>query len=184
MTDGPASWNNTWAGDIQPAGPLPDDVAERMASAEQALLKKLRSRSLSEREARSFLREQLLPAEGAEALIQAMCGRGYLDDARMAEQLIHTATTRKGLGRQAIDQSLVQRGIAREVIEAALADLPDDDADRALDFARTKARAMADLDHDVALRRLAGQLARRGYGSAALQAARQALDERAVAPAE
>ena len=37
---------------------------------------------------------------------------------------------------------------------------------------------MRGLERDVALRRLAGQLARRGYGgSAALNAARQALDE-------
>jgi regulatory protein len=64
------------------------------------------------------------------------------------------------------------------VADAALAELPDDDADRALDFARTKARSMSSLDRDTALRRLVGQLSRRGYGgSVAMTAARQALDE-------
>ena len=58
-----------------------------------------------------------------------------------------------------------------------LAELPDDEFERALDFARQKARSMRDLDREVALRRLSGQLARRGYGGKALAAARQALDE-------
>ena len=62
--------------------------------------------------------------------------------------------------------------------DAALAELPDDDAERALEFARSKAGSLRSLERDVALRRLAGQLARRGYGgSVALNAARTALDE-------
>ena len=65
----------------------------------------------------------------------------------------------------------------RDVVDAALEALPDDDADRALEYARQKARTMRDLDRDVALRRLSGQLARRGYGAQALDAARRALDE-------
>jgi regulatory protein len=41
-----------------------------------------------------------------------------------------------------------------------------------------KARSMSSLDRDTALRRLVGQLSRRGYGgSVAMTAARQALDE-------
>ena len=64
-----------------------------------------------------------------------------------------------------------------EVVDAVLAELPDDEFERALDFARQKARSMRDLDREVALRRLSGQLARRGYGGGALAAARQALDE-------
>ena len=48
---------------------------------------------------------------------------------------------RKGQGRRAIAQTLAQRGIPRDVVDAALATLPDDDAERALEFARTKARS-------------------------------------------
>ena len=66
----------------------------------------------------------------------------------------------------------------REDADAALAELPDDDTERALEYARTKAGSLRHLERDVALRRLAGQLARRGYGgSIALTAARAALDE-------
>ena len=49
---------------------------------------------------------------------------------------------RKSQGRVALSRALAQRGISRDVIVAAMSDLPDDDADRALEFARTKARSL------------------------------------------
>lgn len=148
------------------------------ADAERGLLKKLRARQLSVSEAKTYLAQHGLDSEAAAAMIEAFLDRGYLDDARLAEQLVHAGVDRKGQGRQAIAQSLAKRGVPREVTDAALAELPDDDAERALEFARSKANGMRGLERDVALRRLAGQLARRGYGgSAALNAARQALDE-------
>lgn len=173
------AWNTSWTDDA----PADTDGAEPQAreAAEKMLLKKLRTRSLSEKEARAVLRQHDLDETAIESVVAAFLARGYLDDAALAEQLIHAGVDRKGQGRQAIGQTLAQRGIARDVAEAALADLPNDDADRALEFARTKARSMASLDRDTALRRLSGQLARRGYGgSVAFDAARRALDE--VAP--
>ena len=171
-------WHQTWLDDDAP--PAPDLVEERASllhDAEQALLKKLRTRSLSIREARTVLMQAGLDHAEADAVTDRFVRDRYLDDAALAEQLVHKATGRKGQGSQAIALSLTRRGIPREVVDAALAALPDDDAERALEFARAKAKSMADLDRDVALRRLAGQLARRGYGSAALSAARRALDE-------
>jgi len=75
---------------------------------------------------------------------------------------------------------LIER-ISREVVDAALDELPDDEAERALDFARQKARSMGSLDREAAVRRLHGQLSRRGFGgSMAMTAAKQALDEAGV----
>ncbi|WP_231637092.1 regulatory protein RecX [Microbacterium sp. No. 7] len=177
--DEPA-WHASWIDDVAPAD-VPEDRAELVDEAEQLLLKKLRTRSLSVREARAALTQAGLDAAEADALVERFLGNGYLDDAALAEQLMHKAVARKAQGGQAIAQSLAQRGIPRDVIDAALAELPDDESDRALEFARTKARGMTGLDRDVALRRLAGQLARRGFGSSALSAARQALDEQVPA---
>ncbi|WP_307785486.1 regulatory protein RecX [Microbacterium hibisci] len=147
-------------------------------AAERGLLKKLRARQVSVAEATSYLAQHELQGEAVDAILDAFLARGYLDDARLAEQIVHAGIDRKGQGRQAISQSLAKRGVPRDVADAALAELPDDDAERALEFARSKAGSMRGLERDVALRRLAGQLARRGYGgSAALSAARQALDE-------
>ncbi|MBW9109845.1 regulatory protein RecX [Microbacterium ureisolvens] len=147
-------------------------------TAELGLLKKLRARQLSVSEAKTYLGQFELAGEGVEAILDSFLERGYLDDARLAEQVVHAGVDRKGQGRQAISQSLAKRGVPRDIADAALAELPHDDAERALEFARSKAGSMRGLERDVALRRLAGQLARRGYGgSAALGAARQALDE-------
>ncbi|MGV9194983.1 regulatory protein RecX [Microbacterium sp. MC2] len=172
-------WHTSWLGDEAGDDPATadDDERERIEAAEAMLLRKLRGRSLSIREARTHLAGHELDAAAVDGVIARFERNGYLDDAKLADQLIHTAMHRKGQGRRVVAQALAQRGIPREVVDAALAEAPDDDAERALEFARHKARTMTDLDRDVALRRLAGQLARRGYGAQALDAARQALDE-------
>lgn len=156
--------------------PSTDEMRER---AEAVLLRKLRSRSLSLSEARAVVRG----IEGADdvladAVIEHFTDLGYLDDSSFAEQLAMSAIERRGQGRRAIAETLRKRGIPRDVVDAAIADLPDDDAERALDFARSKVRSLRGDEYDASLRRLAGQLARRGYpSSVALTAARTALDE-------
>ncbi|SDO58404.1 regulatory protein [Microbacterium sp. ru370.1] len=157
-----------------PAGA--DDVRER---AEALLLRKLRSRSLSLSEARIAIRG----VDGTdETLVEDLVARfvdlGYLDDAAFAEQLAMSAVERRGEGRRAVAETLRKRGIPRDIAEAALAELPDDDAERALDFARSKVRGVEGKDYEASLRRLSGQLARRGYpSSVALTAAKTALSE-------
>lgn len=185
---GPSAWNDTWRDEAEDerdldragsgdGGSGASDGSEREA-AEASLLRKLRTRSLSVREARAVVAERELGADAVEAVIDGFVRNGYLDDARLAEQVVHAGVARKGQGRRVVAQTLAQRGISRDVADAALAQLPDDDDERALEFARTKARAMRGLDRTTALRRLSGQLARRGYGgSVALVAARTALDE-------
>jgi regulatory protein len=173
-----SEWHATWLDDRAPADAREpasrDDADDR---AERMLLRKLRTRSLSVREALTALRDADVDPGEAEALVARFQAQGYLDDRALAFQLIDRALSRKAQGRQAIAQVLSQRGIDRAVADAALADLPDDETERALEFARTKVQQMQDLDRDTAVRRLAGQLARRGFGSMALSAARTAWDE-------
>lgn len=164
-----------------PVPNTPDEPIDRDTLRENAatsLTRSLARRGLSVSEAKARLRSAGLTDEESAAVIAGFIDRGWLDDVVLAEQLVHAATSRKGMGTRAVRQLLVKRSVAREVIDEVIAELPDDDAERALAFARTKARSMRSLDRDTALRRLAGQLARRGYGgSAALDAARRALDE-------
>lgn len=176
----PARWRTTWTepvDDIDAAVPEQPDAVEEFEAAEASLLRKLRTRSLSVREARSSLTQRVTDEVAVDALIDRFVRNGYLDDAKLAEQLVHSGAQRKGQGRQVIAQTLSQRGIPRDVADAAIDELPDDDRDRALEFARGKARSMRGLDRDVALRRLVGQLSRRGYGGQSFDAARRALDE-------
>lgn len=160
----------------------PDADALREA-AEQVLVRKLRSRSLSISESRMVLKgyEQdriRLETGVIDDIIDDFCRRGYLDDAVLADQLVTSGVGRKGQGRVALSRALSQRGLPRDIIDAALDELPDDDAERALEFARSKAQSLSRLDADTALRRLVGQLSRRGYnGSVAMNAAKTALAE-------
>lgn len=163
--------------DDDPSEPArsPDEIR---ATAEESLLRKLRAKSLSISEARLVLRGHGLDAGQIDDVIDDFSRRHYLDDAVLAGLLVTSGVERKGQGRVALSRALSQRGLSRDVIDAALDELPDDDAERALDFARTKARSMSRLDNDTALRRLIGQLARRGYnGSVAMNAAKTALRE-------
>lgn len=183
MPVSPASWNSTWADDTDDEHGEYDEPAYDACGAiereiaESTLLKRLRTRQLSVAEARAVVAERDLGRDEVDDLLDAFRRRGYLDDARLAEQLVYSGVDRRGQGRRAIGQTLAKRGIPRDVADAALATLPDDDAERALEFARSRAKGMTGLDRATAERRLAGQLSRRGYGSVALSAARQALDE-------
>jgi len=151
---------------------------ELRVAAEESLVRKLRARSLSISEARQVLRGVGLESGVVDDVIDDFCRRGYLDDAALAGVLVTSGVERKGQGRVALSRALAQRGIPRDVIDGALDELPDDDDERALEFARSKARSMSRLDHDTALRRLVGQLSRRGYnGAVAMKAAKAALQE-------
>src|SRR5690606_24658082 len=133
-------WHPTWiAAPDAGSGPAPADATADadLAAAEKKLLRKLRGRSLSVREAQRALHDDDLEPDAADALIARFLDLGYLDDEALAEQLIDKAMSRKAQGRQAIAQTLSQRGLPRDVIEIALAALPDDEAERALDFARS-----------------------------------------------
>lgn len=147
--------------------------------AERLLLRKLRAKAMSTSEARLVLRGAGADDAAIESIVDDFTQRGYLNDTVLAELVVRSGVERRGLGRAALARALAQRGIPRPIVDRALADLPDDDADRALEFARAKASSMMRLDREVAIRRLAGQLARRGFGAQALSAARQALDEAA-----
>lgn len=163
--------------DDAPADDAPS-ADEARATAEEALVRKLRSRSLSVSEARLVLRGHGLAGDQTDDVIDEFRRRGYLDDVVLAELLVSSGVERKGQGRVALSRALAQRGIPRDVIDAALDVLPDDDEERALEFARTRARSMGRLDSDTALRRLVGQLGRRGYnGKVAMTAAKKALGE-------
>jgi len=153
----------------------PDDP---IADASELLVRKLRSKQLSSAEARDVLRENGLSSEDRDLVIEQFEQRGYLDDVSLAELLVTSGSERKGQGRVAIARTLSQRGIPRQVADEALSVLDDDDAERALDYARSKVAGLRRYDEDTAIRRLVGQLSRRGYGgSVALTAARTAWRE-------
>ncbi len=154
------------------------DPEQRVKTATDRLLRKLGSRGLSVSEATDVLAvRRRAPRRGIDRDRRPRRSRMPFSD-EPPPSAVHAALTRNKDGRRGIAQKLAKCGIARDVADAALAELPDDDAERALEFARTKARSMGGLDRDTAIRRLSGHLCTTQHpGHVSLTAARAALDE-------
>lgn len=148
--------------------------------ASDLLVRALGRSAKSVSEAESFLAERTeLSARQRENVVNRMIDLGYLDDARLAEQLIEGALSRKGLGRGGMSRELRKRGLDDSDIQNALGDLDgDEEFDRALALAQERASRFRGLDYETAQRRLYGYLARRGFGGDIVgRAVKEALAE-------
>jgi len=82
----------------------------------------------------------------------------------------------RGESRRVVAGKLAQAGVASEVAMVALDEAPEAEEDRARRLAEAKAPRLSGLEPQVAMQRLYGFLARRGYGpEVARDAARKAL---------
>ena len=101
-----------------------------------------------------------------------MRGRGFLDDARYAEAFARDRVRLSPRGTRRVVQELRGRGVdpevATEAMEGVLREEGIDDLDLAREAAR-KWRPRAGEERERARRRLAGFLARRGFGSEAVR---------------
>lgn len=157
------------------------DEAIDADEAQNVLVKKLRGRQLSVSEATHILHDLGAEQSIIDTVIADFIDRRYLDDHGLARSLVTAGIERKHQGRRALAQTLKQRGLPHEIIDEVLEETDDDEASRALQYAQEKARSLSRYDSEVALRRLVGQLARRGYsGSIAVSAAKQALASNAA----
>ena len=106
---------------------------------------------------------------------------GLIDDEAFARQMADYQYGSRRAGRRAVTGALMEKGIAPEVIAQVIDDAPDDEDQRALALAGSRAVRMGALDPVKAFNRLTGLLVRRGYSpDVARRAARTAL---AVDPA-
>lgn len=161
----PAAANVTFDDDEEPEV-APDEI-ERIAD---RLVRRLGRKGLSIVEARESLLADGVPEVESEEIIERFERFGYLDDDRLAEQLVTALRDRKKLGRSALNGELRARKLGAESISRALAEVDgDDELATAMDAARSRVRQLATLDHDTAVRRLTGYLMRRGYGSGTVQ---------------
>ncbi|SDT02651.1 regulatory protein RecX [Microterricola viridarii] len=144
-----------------------DEVEEFDPDAlERALLKKLARRDMSIVEVEQFLEQNGLPAEQLEEWVERMVRLGYLDDLRLAENIIDQLRRRKGLGASSIKQELNRRRISPAVVSEALGESDqDEERARAMELAVKRAGQLSSYDDATAERRLTGFLMRKGYGS-------------------
>lgn len=118
---------------------------------------------------RAVLRDRLLgdaaDAETVDTVLDDLADAGWLDDATLADAVVHDLTQSKPAGERLVRERLASRGVDAATIDRAVKELnaAQNPADAALEFARTQQKKLARTDSRTAARRLAGQLHRRGF---------------------
>jgi regulatory protein len=116
-----------------------------------------------------WLLEREYTAEDVAAAIEKLTARGLLNDAEFAKLFARSRIANRGQSRLRVQLELAKRGIARELADAAIAEVMSDESfdERAMveTAAAKKFRSLTKLDPEVQKRRLYGFLARKGYPS-------------------
>lgn len=143
------------------------------------VLDSLTGQARTRKELADKLAKRDVPEEVAAELLDRFTEVGLIDDSAYARQWVESRHRSRGLAPRALAQELRRKGIGDEEAKEALEQIDEDDqraAARAL--VDKKMRSMASLDRQVATRRLAGMLARKGYAAGlAFSVVREALCE-------
>jgi regulatory protein len=162
-----------------------ESLANRVAAESAALhtfdraLAMLAARPRAARDLERMLVRKGEPAEHVATAVTRLIALGALDDAQFARQFIRTKIAGAGLSRRRLQSELWRRGVARDVIDAALAEvMVEDEVDEDAQIAQVaakKLRTLRSADPATARRRLYAFLARRGYDGAAIRRVMDAL---------
>jgi len=152
----------------------PDDPE---AVARAVCLRLLSGRARTRSQLADALRRREIPDDVAEFVLGRFTDVGLIDDTAFADAWVDSRHTGKGLARRALARELRQRGVDATVVDEAIARLdPDQEAETARALVARRLRATRGLDRDKRIRRLAGMLARKGYGEGlAIRVVRDAL---------
>jgi regulatory protein len=131
------------------------------------LLRRLTAAPASRADLAALLHRRGVPEEAAAEALDRFEEVGLIDDAAFAEAWVQTRHTGRGLSSRVLIRELQAKGIAPALVAEAVAVIdPETERAAALLLARRRAPRLAGLPSDVALRRLSGFLARKGYGAA------------------
>ena len=144
-----------------PGGPAPAAPLART-------LRWLARRDRSVQEVRARLAEWGVPADDADAVLEHLRDRGYLNDAALAARLCDWHDRHDPLGPAGLRRRLGRRGIPAAEIEDALAGRGDAERQRGLAsaLAARRAAAQAGVPALARWRRLRNYLVRRGFDAA------------------
>lgn len=147
--------------------------------ARQIVLRHLSSTPKSRSQLEVVLRRKNCPDEVAAAVLDRMEEVGLVDDTAFAGMLVRSQQAGRGLARRALAHELRRKGVDDVTAEAALEEVdPAAEEARARELVAKRLRSMSGLDPVVQTRRLAGLLARKGYGSdIAMRVVRDAVRE-------
>ncbi|MDB4880845.1 MAG: hypothetical protein JWL60_2291 [Gemmatimonadetes bacterium] len=121
------------------------------------------------------------PKEYVDRAVARLQEQGLLDDARFAESFTRSKVLGAKQSRRRVQQDLSRKGVAREVSDAAIDTVFEEEGvdQRSVveEVARKKLRGLAKLEPAVRRRRLYAFLARRGYDGDDIRAAMEVVGE-------
>jgi regulatory protein len=107
-----------------------------------------------------------VPEWAVAQLLDRFTELGLVDDEAYARAWVRSRHAGRGLGRRALRHELLTRGVGRDVIDEAVADVTAEDEDAAARaLVRARLAGMARYDRPTQRRRLVGLLERRGYSA-------------------
>ncbi|WP_443089386.1 RecX family transcriptional regulator [Yinghuangia sp. ASG 101] len=155
-----------------------DPDADPEAAARAICLRQLTGQPRTRAQLADALRRRGVPDDVAEHVLGRFTEVKLIDDAAFAAAWVDTRHAGRGLARRALARELRQRGVDPDLVDEAVERLdPEQEWETARALVARKLPGMRRLDRHVRMRRLAGMLARKGYGEGlALRVVREALD--------
>jgi regulatory protein len=149
------------------------------AAARAIVLRQLTMGARTRAQLQQALARKDIPEDIVKAVLDRFEELDLVDDEEFSRQWVQSRHLGRGLARRALAYELRQRGVAEETLKQAVGKLtPDDELSAARELVRRRAVSMGGDDPQRRVRRLAGMLARKGYGGAvAMQAIRTELAE-------
>ncbi|GAA4199773.1 hypothetical protein GCM10022252_52080 [Streptosporangium oxazolinicum] len=125
------------------------------------------------------LRKREVPQEAVDAVLDRFSEVGLIDDEAFAAAWVSSRHAGRGLARKALASELRHRGVDEETVKEAVDRLdPEEEAETARRLVRRKLSSTRGLEPAVRTRRLAGMLARKGYGPGlAFRVIREVLED-------
>jgi regulatory protein len=137
-------------------------VADLRKRALDGALRLLAARPRSEQEMRERLVRRGLPHDVIVDTLAKLREYGYLNDVEFARFWVEARSGANPRGRYAVRRELRSKGVAQETVDEAVETLPEDASARKA--ARKKLAGLRGLEYPEFRNRLAGYLARRGFG--------------------
>ncbi len=173
---------------VTPGAELNDETWDALrvraasAAALESALRLLAVRLRSRREIDDRLRRKDYPAAVVAAVIHRLESECFLDDMRFAQAWVAGRLAVRPSGTVRLRRELRQKGVPLDIIEQVLRAgvSQSDEHAGAVALARVRARRYQAEPRDVAVRRLAGVLQRRGFSAGAVAAALREVFGRSV----
>ncbi|ACZ85199.1 regulatory protein RecX [Streptosporangium roseum] len=169
---------------ILPDGPVDGSPASRGPAADpQAVARAICLRLLTmaprtRAQLAEALRKREVPEAAAEAVLERFSEVGLIDDEAFAAAWVSSRHAGRGLARRALASELRHRGVDEDTVKEAVEQLdPEQEVETARRLVARKLSSTRGLEPAVRTRRLAGMLARKGYGPGlAFRVVREALE--------